>query len=275
MKYEAVESLNSRLEGFFEPIRDKLQNQLFNNNGITQKISDKLKSMHLVNGDIPDTHIDELLKISHKPEDWLEICFYTEQNAGINHERLWLGGLEKFNSSGLYLENLGYFYYQKGKYHKALDYLSKSHAFDKSFFALTVAIAAAYAVTQYHLVLDYYLKLGKKEHSNLNDDLLFKIATSAQYEGNYDLAIQIFEHVKKQNNVQPLPTLHENLLEKFGDTKKMKAWSSDIDTRINNANSRSLLSIEESITFASILIYENKFDTAIKHLETIKSERFN
>jgi tetratricopeptide (TPR) repeat protein len=234
-----------------------------------------MKNINLMNNDLQDSQIDELLRISNKSEDWLEICFYAEQNSGIDHERLWVGGLEKFNSSALYLENLGYFYYQKGKYHKALEYLSKSHVFEKSFFALTLAMAASYAVTQYHLVLDYYNKLSSRDRSKLNDDLLFKVATSAQYEQNYALALEIFESIHKQNKVSKLPTLQETLYTKFGGSKKMENWFDQMSSRIDQMEHRAKLSMDDLITYASVLMHENKFDKALRHLENVKKERFN
>ncbi|MDH4263356.1 MAG: hypothetical protein OEV78_09965 [Spirochaetia bacterium] len=279
MKYEGTElteNTNSPLHGaFFEPFKEEFKNRLFKNNGIVQTLNGKIKGIQSSNHDLKDTEIDELLRASNKPEDWLEICFYSEQNSKLNHEKLWLVGLTKFNSSALYLENLGYFYYKKGKYHKALDYLSKSHALEKSFFALTLAIAASYAVTHYHLVVDYFHKLNAKERLKLTDDLLFKVATAAQYEQQYDFALEIFELVHKKNNYAQLPTLKESLLAKFGGDSKMKNWFNQIQTKINDIEFRKKLTLEEMITYANVLMHENKFDKALEHLECVRKERFN
>ena len=275
MKYQVNDSARASVQtGFFEPFREKIKTQLMENNGITQKLNHKIEDIYFKNKDLKDSQIDELLKLSRKAEDWLEICFYSEQNSEINHERLWVGGLAKFNSSALYLENLGYFYYKTAKYHKALEYLGKSHAIEKSFFALSLAIAAAYAVTQYHLVLDYYAKLSEKDRQKLDDDLLFKVATSAQHEEKYQLALKIFETVQKNNKARPLPSLQETLLKKFGDKKKMNSWVKQISQKTENIKMRSNLSIDELITYASVLILENKFDKALNHLESVKNERF-
>jgi tetratricopeptide (TPR) repeat protein len=272
--YEATKNIIPIHGAFFEPFKDEFKNRLFKNNGIVQTLNDKIKAISSSTSDLPDDKVDELLRLSNKPEDWLEICFYSEQNSDLNHEKLWVEGLAKFNSSALYLENLGYFYYQKGKFHKALDYLSKSHALEKSFFALTLAIAASYAVTQYHLVLDYFEKLNAKDRLKLDDNLLFKVATSAQYEKKYDLALQIFKSVQKKNKIEQLPSLQEALLVKFGGVKKMKSWFEQMNEKINDAELRAKLTLDELITYASVLIHENKFDKALRHLESVKKERF-
>jgi len=275
MKYEAFETTEIPKHGaFFEPFKEEFKSKLFKHNRIIQTLNEKIKGLNLAGNDLQESQIEQLLTLSHKPEDWLEICFYSEQNPAINHERLWIGGLEKFNTSALYLENLGYFYYQNGKFHKSLEYLAKSHALEKSFFALSLAIAASYSLTQYHLVLDYYAKLSQKDRQKLNDDLLFKVATAAQHEQQFSLALTIFNEVHQKNKAPALPSLQESLFAKFGGSKKMENWVERVNASMNDAENRAKLSLDELITYAAVLMYENKFDKALKHLESIKKERY-
>ncbi|MDH4200583.1 MAG: hypothetical protein OEV66_09410 [Spirochaetia bacterium] len=270
-----IKELDDKKEiGYFEPEIEKLKNSLLKQNGRVQKIFAKANK-DTAPMDLQNSLIQELLKLAKKPEDWLEICFFSEQNNKVDHENLWLAGLEKFNGSALYLENLGYFYFQKTMYHKALDYLSRSHALEKSFFALSLAIASAYAITQYHLVMEYFSILSMSDKKKLNEDLLMKVATSALHQNQFDLSIEIFESIRKKNKIQPLPGIQDHLIKKFGSSDKIMQWSNSMDNQVQNKKNRSTLSMEECITYASILIYQDKYQSALEHLLTIKEERFS
>ena len=272
---EVTEKINSRIDiGFFEPEREKFKNSLLEKNGIAQKLFSQA-SKTADRNNLQNSLIAELLKLSSKPEDWLEICFYSEQNNKLDNESLWLAGLEKFNGSALYLENLGYFYFQKAMYHKALDYLAKSQASEKSFFALSLAMAAAYAITQYHLVIDYFSRLSATDRKKLNEDLLLKVATSALHQNQFDLSIEIFESIREKNKIQPLPDIKDHLIDKFGSEEKLTQWSTIVDKQLKQKDQRSSLSMEECITYASILMYQDKYKAALDHLLTIKKERFS
>jgi hypothetical protein len=262
-------------QGWFEPIKEAYKEKLFKNNKITENLPGEIKKLLNFKGELKPDDLSNLISFSKKPEDLLEICFYAERNPEINQELLWTSGLEKFNSSAIYLENLGYFFFQKHKYHKSLEYLSKSHAIEKSLFALSLAIAAAYAVTQYHLVIEYYNKIPEKDKVKLNEDLIVKVATSALYLENYDLSMKLFETIQNQKKVKPLPDLKKFLVNKFGSEEKIAAWKNKISETLAATGNHSEISLEEAITYASILIHEDNFNSALEYLLDVKKHKFN
>ncbi len=229
----------------------------------------------LAEGQIKPAYLEALLQHASRPEEWLDICYQAEPNAPVKElEQLWLSGLEKFSNSVLYLENLGYFYYKKGKYHKALEYLAKSHTNERSFFALTVAIAAAYAVTQYHLVLDYYGMLSTPEKNKLDEDMLTRVATAALHQGAYELSADLFTLIRTKNKAPELPTLEKSLKDKFGSMKKMENWVGEIEKKCQSKKDRQDISLNDWITFASVLIHNRQYKEALTQMETVKKELF-
>ena len=195
---KTMESTAQTME-FFAPYTDQLRNTLLKKNKTSAKLADKLRGKVVSGSKLQSSEIDSIVKQCNQPEDLLEICFLMEKSADPEMvEKLWLAGLEKFNSSALYLENLGYHYYQQNKYHKSLSYLSKAHTINKSFFAITLSIASAYSVAQYHMVWDYFSMLSKKEQSRLDDDMISKVAASGLHQQLYEEAGKLFEYLGKK-----------------------------------------------------------------------------
>lgn len=228
-----------------------------------------------IGASIQPAQISALISHAAKAEEWLDICFQAERSMGQKPlEQLWVSGLEKFSNAVLYLENLGYFYFQKGNYHKALEYLARSHSIEKSFFAVTVAIASAYAVTQYHLVLDYFDMLSTGEKKKLDDTMLTKVATAALHQEKYQLSADLFTIIRAKNKVPELPSLEENLKNKFGSPKNLESWVGEMKKKSGQENCHHDISLTDWITFASALIHKREYDEALRHMETLKKERF-
>lgn len=260
---------------FFAPHIDQVKAKVIQNK-VSQSLPGALKNAIGPGGKIKDSDIPALLQHAKKAEEWLEICFLAEQNGASEQEaieNLWVAGLEKFSGSSAYLESLGHFFYQKGKFHKSLNYLAKTQTKKKSFFIITLSIAAAYAVTQYHLVIDYYNELSTADRKKLNDDMIMKVATAALNRKDYTLSQNLFTYIRERNEASPLPTLEEAMIERFGSMSKMKKWVEETSHKASSSE-RDKLSLTECITYATALIHLNQFDQALKHIETVKTERF-
>ncbi|MDH5716162.1 MAG: hypothetical protein OEZ22_00825 [Spirochaetia bacterium] len=212
-----------------------------------------------------------LLKIK-KAEDWISLCFEAEVANSKSVEKLWIAGIEKFHGSVIYLENLGFYYYRKKQFHKALQYLKNSLDILKSCNAVKIGVASAYALSQYHLVWDYYNLLNQTEQKKLEDELLNKVAISALHQSQYKEAENIFIYLRNRKKLPELPSLEESLLESFETKEKMNNWMSEMDKQVNNSSLRKKLPVYKMVTYASVLIYRKQYKDALILLTKIKSQ---
>jgi len=260
---------------FFSPLTEQLRNSLLKNNGSSAKLKQSLRTKISMGTKMNSSEITDIVGHCKKPEDMLEICFVMEQKANPEEaENLWIAGLEKFNTSPLYLENLGFHYFQRKQYHKSLNYLNKSHSIDKTFFSLTLSIAASYSVAQYHLVWDFFSMLSPKDQKRLDDNMLSKVATSALHQGHYSDATKLFDYLKEKNNLPSLPTLDKSLKGKFKSDSDMKKWIQKTDASMSSEKNRNEMTLGDCITYACALMSTNRYEDALSSMLTIKKERF-
>ena len=217
--------------------------------------------------------IEDLLNKIKKSEEWISLCFETEtKNDFKTVESVWISGLEKFHNSSVYLENLGFFYFRNNKYNKALEYLKSGFDISHSLLGIKVGIASAYALSQYHLVWDYYTLLPENTRIKLEDELLSKVAISALHQSLYKEAENIFLNIQNRYNLPQLPTLEESLLESFGSKPKMDKWMVEMKEYSSNAQKRKTISMGKWVTYASVLIYRKEYKDALDILTKIKNE---
>ncbi|MES0490114.1 MAG: hypothetical protein ABUK01_08990 [Leptospirales bacterium] len=260
---------------FFSPFTEQLKSSLLKNNRSSAKLNDSLRTKISKGTKMKPAELNDILAHCKKPEDMLEICFVMEQKADPEEaEKLWITGLEKFNGSPLYLENLGFHYYQRKQYHKSLNYLNKSHAIDKTFFSLCLSIAASYSVAQYHLVWDFFSMLTPEDQKRLDDNMLSKVATSALEQEKYTDASKLFHYLKEKNKVPSLPTLDKSLKGKFKSDSDMKKWIQKTDASMSSKKNRKELTFGDCITYACALMKTNRYEDALSSMLTIKEERF-
>ena len=274
---KVIETTQMRDEGaFFAPHIKQVKDRVIQNR-VIEALPAKLRNAIESGGTIKDSDVPLLLQHASEAEEWLEICFLAEQSGTKPEEmieNLWVAGLEKFSGSSAYLESLGYFFYQKGIFHKSLNYLSKANALGKSFFALTLSMVAAYAVTQYHLVIDYYNALSKNDREKLDEDIIMKVATAALHRKDYQLSQNLFTYIREKNEAPPLPSLEETMMERFGSMSKLKNWVNEMAQKTKAPGQKEELSLTDCITYASALMHLNQFDQALEHMEAVKNERF-
>ncbi|MDH5720109.1 MAG: hypothetical protein OEZ13_05725 [Spirochaetia bacterium] len=238
----------------------------FKNNTITKALKDSK-----INN---PSAIEELLNKIKKPEEWISLCFEAETTETMkNAETVWISGLEKFHNSSLYLENLGFFYFRGKKYNKALEYLKSGFDISHSLLGIKVGIASAYALSQYHLVWDYYALLSENSVRRIEDELLSKVAISALHQSLYQEAENIFLTIRNRHNLPQLPSLEESLLESFGSKTKMQKWIEEMKENSSTPEKRKKYSLGKWVTYASTLIYRKEYREALDILTKIKNEK--
>lgn len=219
--------------------------------------------------------LNSINEIEHA-EDWVSICFTIESQQGVeNMESYWQAGLEKFHKSLVYLESIGFYYFRKGKHHKALKYLRKAHEMSHSSLAIKIAIASAYALAQYHLVWDYFQLLNLSEKNSLEDETISKVATSALHQGLFEESKDLFEILGSRNGMEPLPPLEDALLKNFGNQENIEKFHEEISAKSKSMDSRKTVSLQEWIAFASILMHREKYQEAVEILTTVKEESYS
>jgi len=254
------------------PARDKIKN-----NGTINQLPENIIRKINKKTTFTNEEILACLQYTSQPEAFLELCFHMEEKgySRENMETMWIAGLEKFSNSSVYLENIGIFYYCNEKYHQALNYLSKTHQIEKSFFSLCLAIVAASLVAQYHLTWDYYTFITPKDRLKLDNEILMKVAGSAMELKKYEEAAEIYALIQKSNNIETLPTLRDSLLARFQNEVKIIQWVENMEETRKNSKLREATSLADTITYASALMYLNKFQEAMEYMQLIKQERYS
>lgn len=259
----------------FQPISEKLRNEILTKSNLLSTLDPKQKQLIESEKEPSENELAGLLASTKNAENWLEICFLLEKTKKKAHETAWISGLEKYQHSQVYIENLGYFFYQKNRFHKALEYLTRLLQQSNSFFARILAIGSAYAVGQYSMVLDLYNQLDKTDKIKLHEDLIVKIATASLEEKQYELATNLFEQVRTRNKLPSLPGLKEQMKKKFNGEKGLEKWFMEISPKTGSKETRKTLTLEECITYSSALMLQGKHKEAETFLIELKKERFN
>lgn len=224
--------------------------------------------------EVSEKELNDLLNAVDSAEVWVGLCFALESRSDHKRlENLWLAGLEKFQKSVLYQESLGYFYYRHKKYHKALHFLQKAMITSESLLPLKVSISAAFALAQYQLVWDYFQTLPNNERKNLEDDLIAKVATAALEYGKYKEAQNLFVYLKEKNNLPSLPTLKESLINQFGSDDQMTDWFNDMKKYVKDKKARQKHHFSDWVTYALVLLNQEKYKDALNLLETVREEQ--
>jgi len=209
-------------------------------------------------------------------EEWIAYCFQVEATVDLKEkatitENFWLSGLEKFNHSGLYLENIGYYYYRNKNFIKAKKYLEKAKNIQASSFVFSLGVNTSYKLQEYEMVIEYFKK-GKESNFLFDEDTFYKISDAFLKLNKYEEALVILNTLKKNNNIKDLPKLKETLLKNFSNEKELNIWAEKVSLKYNNIAMKESLEFSELLDFSFYLIEKNKFNEAKKLLFELKNK---
>ncbi len=211
--------------------------------------------------------IENSLREAATAEEWIEACFHLEAVSDTKSlEALWDTGYSRFGGSTVFLEALSYFYYRSKKHHKVLETIQKVLSKSASLLSVKVGISSAYSLAQYNLVWDFFLKLSPSDREKLEDDLLSRTATSAMMLTKYKEAEKILELMRRRLGAPQLPSLEETLLKEFGSHAERKNWMNSVSQKVSKRDELKKVSLNEMVTYASALMFEGAYDTALKTL---------
>lgn len=207
--------------------------------------------------------------------EYISRCLNLEastQSTGSEVIQLWMAGLEKFRHSVLFLENIAIYFYRTGKYHRALEFCKKATDLHNSPNARKTAIAAAFAMGQYHLVWDNFLAMEAAEREKIENDLLSRCARAALELEKFSEAEKILQLLAKRQGAKPLPNLKESLLLEFGNEKNLQSFMKETAAAFSSARKMTEISIKNCILYAGILMHYERYDEATRLLEKYRTE---
>lgn len=215
-------------------------------------------------------------------QDWAEdaanyisrcLSLEAENQSNINAvTQAWLDGLEKYRHSPLFLEHIAIYFYRTGKYHKALEFCKKATDLRNSTDARKTAIAAAFAMGQYHLVWDNFLAMEPADRDKTENDLLSRCARAALELQKFTEAEKILQLLGRRQGATPLPDLKSSLLAEFGNEKNLHSFMKEMAVAFSSVQKITEISIRNCILYAGILIHYERYDEASKLLEKYRAE---
>lgn len=194
------------------------------------------------------------------------------QSTGSEVTQAWMDGLEKFRHSALFLENMAVYFYRTGKYHKALEFCKKATDLRNSADARKTAIAAAFAMGQYHLVWDNFLAMEPADREKTENDLLSRCARAALELQKFAEAEKVLQVLGKRQGATPLPDLKASLLSEFGSETNLHSFMKETAAAFSSARKVTEISIRNCILYAGILMHYERYDEASSLLEKYRAE---